>query len=221
MSKIERQYINNIYFGIMGQKELFKRFLAERFGDDFDRLFGKFESFHKWLVEENAKINLISRRVNLDDIWTVHFLDSLLAIKYADFRGCAVLDFGTGGGLPGIPLAIIYDDAEITLLDSKKKKAAAVKRAAGHLELKNCRFWDLRLEEIGGGGGQFDIIVSRSVKIEPAYKPILLKLLKPGGKLVLYKSKILDDIRQFDKVAIFDAGMDGIIGERKIVVVTK
>jgi 16S rRNA (guanine527-N7)-methyltransferase len=212
--------MDKIYFGNMGQKELFKLFLAERFGDRSDALLGKFESFHKWLVGENVKINLISRQVNPDDIWTVHFLDSLLAIKYVDFKGCRVLDFGTGGGLPGIPLAIAFDGADVTLLDSRKKKITAVKGAADYLGLKNCRFWDRRLEETGGESGRFDAIVSRSVKIEPAYKSILLKLLKPGGKLVLYKSKILDDARQFDNVEIFDAGTDDAIGERKIVVIT-
>ncbi|MCL2183985.1 MAG: hypothetical protein FWB85_11015, partial [Chitinispirillia bacterium] len=65
-------------------------------------------------------------------------------------------------------------------------------------------------------------IVSRSVKIEPAYKPVLLGRLKAGGKIVLYKSKILDDVRVFgeDGIDIFDAGTPEI-GERKIVVITK
>jgi 16S rRNA (guanine527-N7)-methyltransferase len=128
------------------------------------------------------------------------------------------LDFGTGGGLPGIPLAIAFGDTKFTLLDSRKKKIAAVKNAAERLKLNNCRFRDQRLEEIGDCA--FDIIVSRSVKIEPAYKPILLKHLKTPGKIVLYKSKILDDVQIFDNAQIFDAGTPEL-GERKIVVVTK
>ena len=182
----------------------------------------RFERYHTWLAGENRKINLISRQTDPEDIWTVHFLDSLLSISHVDFHGKKVLDFGTGGGLPGIPLAIVYGDAEFTLLDSRKKKIASVKRAAEHLELDNCRFCDRRLEELGGQSGDdaFDIIVSRSVKIEPAYKPVLLKHLKSPGKLVLYKSKILDDVMMFGDAQIFDAGM-AEIGERKIVVVTK
>jgi 16S rRNA (guanine527-N7)-methyltransferase len=177
----------------------------------------RFERYHEWLVAENRKVNLISRQAAPDDIWTVHFLDSLLPVSYVDFRGRRVLDFGTGGGLPGIPLAIAFGDAEFTLLDSRKKKVAAVRGAAESLGLKNCDFLDCRLEEIGGVKA-FDLIVSRSVKIEPAYKPVLLKLLKPEGKLVLYKSRILDDVRQFDNVEIFDAGVPEL-GERKVVVV--
>jgi len=217
----------------MAQKDIFRQFLLERFPDDADKLFPRFERFHSWLVSENRKVNLISRQTDPDDIWTVHFLDSLLPAAYVDFRGRGVLDFGTGGGLPGIPLAIVFADARVTLLDSRKKKIAAVRGAAESLGLANCGFLDCRLEEMGGcnrrrddSGGDgddvsaFDLIVSRSVKIEPACKPVLLNLLKPGGKLVLYKSRILDDVRLFENAEIFDAG-GAVLGERKIVVVTK
>ena len=205
----------------MAQKEVFRQFLDGRFGGAATALFRRFERYHSWLVAENRKVNLISRQAAPEDIWTLHFLDSLLSTQYVDFGGKSVLDFGTGGGLPGIPLAIVYGDAAFTLLDSRKKKIAAVKGAAEHLGLDNCRFWDVRIEE-ATGSDVFDIIVSRSVKIEPPYKPILLKRLKSQGKIVLYKSKILDDVQVFgdNGVEIFDAGMQEI-GERKIVVISK
>ncbi|WP_461252374.1 16S rRNA (guanine(527)-N(7))-methyltransferase RsmG, partial [Treponema sp. R8-4-B8] len=120
---------------------------------------------------------------------------------------------------PGIPLAIVFPDAKVTLLDSKKKKIAAVREAVETLGLGNCEFSDQRIEDIAGRCC-FDIIVSRSVKIEPAYKPILLRLLKPGGKIVLYKSKVLDDVHQFDNAEIFDAeAAESGLGERRIVVI--
>jgi len=204
----------------MNQKNIFKQFLERAFPGRAEALLGAFERYRDWLVSENDKINLFSRQMDKDDIWTVHFLDSLLSTKYVDFGGRSVLDFGTGGGLPGIPLAIVYGDATVTLLDSKKKKIAAVKSAAETLGLGNCRFVDQRIEDIAGRGEKFDIIVSRSVKIEPAYKPILLRLLKLGGKIVLYKSKILDDARQFDNVEIFDAEAAELgLGERRIAVI--
>lgn len=203
---------------MLNQKNIFERFLEQTFHSRAEALLAAFERYHAWLVSENAGINLFSRRMDTDDIWTVHFLDSLLSIGYVDFRGRSVLDFGTGGGLPGFPLAIVFSDAAVTLLDATKKKIAALMRAAERLELGNCRFLDQRIEEVDGQH-KFDIIVSRSVKIEPAYKPILLRLLKPNGKIVLYKSKVLDDVYQFDNTEIFDVDTEAAgIGERKIVV---
>ncbi|MDR3012726.1 MAG: 16S rRNA (guanine(527)-N(7))-methyltransferase RsmG [Chitinispirillales bacterium] len=205
----------------MEQKEYFKRFLSEHFPTD--AFLEKFERYHSWLIEENAKINLISRQADPNDIWTIHFLDSLLSIKCVDFSERRVLDFGTGGGLPGLPLAICFDDMEVTLLDSRRKKIEAVKRASVRLGLKNCRFEDQRIEKLGSQYREkFDMIVCRSVKIEPQYKFPLLSLLKPQGKIVLYKSKVLDDIHQFKEhdVQITDVG-NSAIGERKIIVVTK
>jgi 16S rRNA (guanine527-N7)-methyltransferase len=206
----------------MVQKNIFKRFLERAFTDRAEALLAAFERYRAWLVSENARVNLFSRRTDADDIWTAHFLDSLLSTGYVDFAGRGVLDFGTGGGLPGIPLAIVFPDAAVTLLDSTKKKIAAVTRAAEIIGLENCRFSEQRIEDVVGQR-RFDIIVSRSVKIEPAYKPVLLRLLKPNGKIVLYKSRILDDVSQFDNVEIFD--VDDVdtetagLGERKIVVV--
>jgi 16S rRNA (guanine527-N7)-methyltransferase len=203
----------------MTQKDIFKQFLAERFPNGRDAILEKFERFHAWLVNENQKINLISRQTDPDDIWTVHFLDSLLSTKYVDFGEGKILDFGTGGGLPGIPIAIVYNNAEVTLLDSRKKKIRAVSDAAKYLELGNCRFLDTRLEELDSHYNEtFDFIVSRSVKIEPAYAPILKKLLKPQGKIILYKSVNLDDVKQFKNARIFDAGTPEL-GVRKIIVI--
>lgn len=201
----------------MTQKDFFAQFLSEHFSDNRNVLLEQFERYHSWLVATNQKLNVISRQTDEADIWTVHFLDSLLPVKYVDFSGCRILDFGTGGGLPGIPLAIAHGGAEVTLLDSRKKKIAAVKDAAACLGLGNCRFSDDRIEDFAGGA--FDIIVSRSVKIEPMYKPVLLKLLKPKGRLVLYKSRNLEDVQQFAGARIFDVSAGGEIGERRIVVV--
>jgi 16S rRNA (guanine527-N7)-methyltransferase len=203
----------------MNQKNIFKQFLERTFPGRVEALWEAFERYHAWLVSENGKINLFSRRMDTDDIWTVHFLDSLLSTKYVEFGGHGVLDFGTGGGLPGIPLAIVFRDAKVTLLDSKKKKIAAVRVAAETLGLENCEFSDQRIEDIVGRES-FDIIVSRSVKIEPTYKPILLRLLKPGGKIVLYKSRIFDDVYQFGDVEIFNAeAAESGLGERRIAVI--
>jgi len=207
------------YKMIMTQKDIFAQFLAEQFPKQSGSILEKFERFHGWLINENQKINLISRQTDPDDIWTVHFLDSLLSTKYVDFGGRKILDFGTGGGLPGIPLAIVYNNAEVILLDSRKKKINALRGAAKHLGLDNCGFLDMRLEELDSRYHKtFDFIVCRSVKIEPAYVPMLKKLLNPHGKLVLYKSVNLDDVQQFENTQIFDATLP-LLGVRKIIVI--
>jgi len=204
----------------MTSKEIFKQFLSQQFPQEWEKFLPQFEKFHSWLVEENCKINLFSRQTDPADIWITHFLDSLLSVKHVNFSAQKILDFGTGGGLPGIPLAIIFGDASITLLDSRKKKIEAVKRAALHLGLKNCDFWSERLEELSANhNGKFDLIVSRSVKIESAFKQRLLNLLKPQGKLVLYKSRNLEDVEQFKNVQIFDASVQQL-GERKIIIIS-
>ncbi|NLG19580.1 MAG: 16S rRNA (guanine(527)-N(7))-methyltransferase RsmG [Fibrobacter sp.] len=202
-------------------KEIFISFLKESFPDNYKVLLTGFEAYYRWLLEENKKINLISRKADPQSIWTTHFLDSLLAIKHVDFRGKKVLDFGTGGGFPGIPIAICFPSAHITLLDSIKKKVQSLRSAVSHLGLQNCSFIDKRLEEIHSGYiGKFDIILCRSVKIEPKYKKPLLNLLSEKGLLVLYKSQILDDAGIFENVQIYDLSTPSI-GERKIVVVRK
>jgi len=89
------------------------------------------------------------------------------------------------------------------------------------LHLTNCSFLDIRLEEIPVRlYNTFDIIVSRSVRILPEFRKQLMNLLKSNGKLVLYKSRILDDVMQFYSPQIFDVS-DSLIGERRIVIVAK
>lgn len=202
-------------------KNAFIEFLKENFPVNYLELLQKFQDYYCWLLQMNDKINLISRQTNPDDIWTLHFLDSLLSVKFVDFSGKSILDFGTGGGLPGIPLAITYPDSSLTLLDSRKKKILALKDATQALEIQNCTFLDLRIEEVPAHyTHSFDIIVSRSVRMLPEFKKPLMNLLKEDGKLVLYKSQLLDDVELFKNPVIFDASSE-LIGVRKIVVINK
>jgi len=203
------------------QKEAFIDFLIETFPDKYADLLKSFETYYHWIIEENRKINLISRQTDPEDIWTQHFLDSLLSVKHVNYSGKTILDFGTGGGLPGIPLAIVYPNASVTLLDSRKKKIQALRSAANVLHLSNCSFLDIRIEDVPAGlHYSFDIIVSRSVRILPEFRKPLMNLLKPDGKLVLYKSRILDDVAQFNSPQIHDVS-NSLIGERKVVIIAK
>ena len=205
----------------MSKKNEVEKFLKEHFSESYREILEKFTFYYNWLLDENLKINLISRKTDPEDIWTQHFLDSLLSVDCVDYEGKRVLDFGTGGGFPGIPLAIIYKKANFTLLDSTKKKVQSVMTGASALKLSNCDFLDIRIEDISAKlYGTFDIVVSRSVRMTPEYKKIIFKLLRADGCIVLYKSQNLDDAALFNKVKICDVSTP-LVGERKIVVIRK
>ncbi len=121
------------------------------------------------LYEEwNAQINVISRK-DLDEFYERHVLHSLGIAKIMQFTaGSSVLDIGTGGGFPGIPLAILFPETQFHLVDSIGKKIKVVKEVALALGLTNVRATHARAEEIKE---EFDFIVSRAVTAMPAFIP--------------------------------------------------
>ena len=108
----------------------------------------------------NAQINVISRK-EIDLLYERHVLHSLAIAKYISFKpGTAILDVGTGGGFPGIPLAIMYPEAEFFLVDSIGKKIKVVNEVSSALNLTNVRTAHMRAEEIKEW---FDFVISRAV----------------------------------------------------------
>jgi 16S rRNA (guanine527-N7)-methyltransferase len=122
--------------------------------------------FTRSLLEWNAKINLISRR-DEENIWTAHILHSLSLLFMVNIpTGAQLIDLGSGGGLPGIPLAIARPDLHIVLLDSIAKKVRAVGEIVRDLQLRNVEALCGRAEEIGVRSTyrhRFDIVVARAV----------------------------------------------------------
>jgi 16S rRNA (guanine527-N7)-methyltransferase len=114
----------------------------------------------------NQQINVISRK-DIHLLYERHVLHSLAIAKLIDFKpGTKVLDVGTGGGLPGIPLAILYPETQFTLIDSIGKKIKVVNAISDEIGLKNVHGIQTRVQELDG---QFDFIVSRAVTNLPDF----------------------------------------------------
>ena len=114
----------------------------------------------------NTQINVISRK-DIDNLYVNHVLHSLSIAKLLSFKNqTAVLDVGTGGGFPGIPLAILFPHARFHLVDSIGKKIKVAQNVADELGLKNVECTQIRAEELSG---EYDFIVSRAVTALPEF----------------------------------------------------
>lgn len=120
----------------------------------------QFKSLGTLYSEWNSKINVISRK-DIDLLYLRHVLHSLSIAKYINFsEGTKIMDIGTGGGFPGIPLAIMFPDINFLLVDSIGKKIKVVQAVSDELKLKNCRALHIRCEDINE---KFDFVISRAV----------------------------------------------------------
>ena len=126
----------------------------------------QFQQLENLYKDWNEKINVISRK-DIDEFYERHVLHSLGIAKIMDFAdGTKVLDIGTGGGFPGIPLAILFPNTEFTLVDSIGKKITVVKGVAESLGLKNVKAYHERAEKIKD---KFHFVVSRAVTQMPVF----------------------------------------------------
>lgn len=120
----------------------------------------QFEALYDLYLEWNGRINVISRK-DIDNLYEHHVLHSLAIAQAIRFKpGSTVLDFGTGGGFPGIPLAIMFPDTHFTMIDGTGKKIKVVEEVAKAIGLKNCTPKHIRGEE---EKGKYDFIISRAV----------------------------------------------------------
>jgi 16S rRNA (guanine527-N7)-methyltransferase len=157
----------------------------------------------------NSKINVISRK-DIDNFYIHHVLHSLAIAKYISFsKDTGILDVGTGGGFPGVPLAIIFPDAQFTLLDSVEKKIKVVTEITKELGLQNINIVKKRIEDYNN---KYDFIVSRAVTSFPVFVRLTSKNAGKGrssglknGIIYLKGGDISGELKGFgDTVSVTD-----------------
>lgn len=158
------------------------------------------ELYRDW----NAKINVISRK-DIDNLYEHHVLHSMAIAKMVNFRpGTRILDFGTGGGFPGIPLAILFPECRFKLIDGTGKKIRVAQEVAQAIGLKNCEPVHLRGEE---EKGKYDFIVSRAVMPLPDLVKIIKKNIAkeqrnalPNGVICLKGGNLEGELQPYRKI---------------------
>jgi len=152
----------------------------------------------------NAKINVISRK-DIDNLYEHHVLHSMTIARMVNFRpGTRILDFGTGGGFPGIPLAILFPECQFKLIDGTGKKIRVAQEVCNAIGLKNCHPEHLRGED---EKGRYDFVVSRAVMPLPDLVKIVRKNIAkesknalPNGILCLKGGNLEAELQPFRKI---------------------
>ena len=148
--------------------------------------------YMKHLLEWNKKINLTAIR-NEEDFILKHLVDSLSIIKYLDYKmdsSFNIIDIGTGGGFPGIPLKIYYQNSKVTLVDSINKKLNVIKDITENININNLEFVHSRAEELGQKNEyreMFNLVVSRAVANLTTLVEYLIPLCGLGEKVICMK----------------------------------
>ncbi len=162
---------------------------------------GLYPIYSEW----NARINVISRK-DIESLYERHVLHSLSIAKFIRFSpGTQILDVGTGGGFPGIPLAILFPEVHFHLIDSIGKKVRVVNEVVNALDLKNVTAEQIRAEQLKN---KYDFVVSRAVTSLPEFVPWVRKNISkqhrnaiPNGIIYLKGGNLEGELRLFGKSA--------------------
>lgn len=165
----------------------------------------QFIMYFELLIEWNKNINLTAI-TEFDEVVEKHFLDSIAIVRVMpELSGKRILDLGTGAGFPGIPLKIIFPEAEIVLMDSLNKKVRFLEEVIGKLGLENISAVHGRAEEAAQNvmfREKFDLCVSRAVANLSVLAEYCMPFVKIGGYFVSYKSLSIDQETDSAKLAI-------------------
>ena len=184
----------------MIRAEIILKYFPELTGRQQEQLEALDALYHDW----NAKINVISRK-DIDQLYEHHVLHSLAIAKTIRFRpGTRILDFGTGGGFPGIPLAILFPDCEFKLIDGTGKKIRVAQEISQAIGLTNCHPEHLRGED---EKEKYDFVVSRAVMPLPDLVKIVRKNIAktqrnalPNGILCLKGGDLQTETQPFHNI---------------------
>ncbi len=168
----------------------------------------QFEQLEDLYKDWNLKINVVSRK-DIDELYLRHVLHSLAIAKLVSFKpGSQVMDVGTGGGFPGIPLAIMFPETNFHLVDSIAKKLKVVNEVVEGLELTNVKTSHSRVEELDG---TYDFIVSRAVAAMPTFvhwvKGKVAKKQKhelKNGIIYLKGGDLAEELQDFSKAKVYE-----------------
>jgi|AntRauTorckE5430_2_1112549.scaffolds.fasta_scaffold30510_1 16S rRNA (guanine527-N7)-methyltransferase len=177
--------------------------LLEHFPKLTEQQIAQFEQLGPLYREWNDKINVISRK-DIEQLYPHHILHALAIPKVVKFRsGAKVLDLGTGGGLPGIPLAILYPNVQFTLIDGTRKKIKVVQEIIDTIGLENAQAKHIRAEELKD---RFDFVVCRAVASLEKLVPWTQRLLRreerhalPNGLLTLKGGDLKNEVKALGK----------------------
>ena len=168
----------------------------------------QFEALQGLYEDWNSKINVISRK-DIEALYLRHVLHSLSIAKLIHFQaGAKILDVGTGGGFPGVPLAILFPEVTFHLVDSIHKKLKVVNGVAESLGLENIRTTHARAESIKG---HYDFIISRAVTTMPDFVSwikhrVAKKSVHPikNGILYLKGGDLTEELKIYSKASLYD-----------------
>lgn len=168
----------------------------------------QFAALYDLYADWNSKINVISRK-DIENLYTHHVLHSLGIAKLIQFKdGSKIMDVGTGGGFPGVPLAILFPKCNFLLVDSIGKKIRVATEVSNTIGLENIQFRHCRAEEVKE---QFDFVVSRAVMPLPDLVKIIRKNVSkeqqnalPNGLICLKGGNLEGELKPFKKTAEAD-----------------